>query len=119
VVADAVPSGCEKRSIGGDVPDSEEESGPALIVEGKRRRFTVDYKALNQQMFGDLGSPDIDAGVKDDDAEEDEDDEVWSPRVQALKARKRKQFKGSEEASEDNGDSGDDEKQEAENTEEN
>lgn len=74
--------------------DSEE----AIILQGKRRRTAVDYRALNQEMFGDLGSPLLAVGVGDE-GEEEEEDEVWSPKAQA--AAKRKARRAEREASDD------------------
>lgn len=71
-----------------------------LIVEGKRRRIAVDYKALNKEMFGDDGTlvlSDGDDHVGAEKEDEDEEDEVWSPRVLALKAKMERQRRRKEE----------------------
>ncbi|KAI8112291.1 hypothetical protein M9434_003614 [Picochlorum sp. BPE23] len=46
-------------------------------VEGKRKRTKVDYKALNQELFGGIESPDMKFPVHGSDS--DSDDAVWSP----------------------------------------
>lgn len=81
------------------MPESSDEDGAEqLIVEGKRRRKAVDYHALNKEMFGDLPSPDDVMGVKGE--KDDEEDEVWSPKLQV---RKRRQQKGRKDEEEEGG----------------
>jgi len=81
--------------------DNSENSDGKLIVQGKRRRTAVDYKALNQEMFGDAETP-VAGGLISEAEEEDEDDEVWSPQVQARKAREeRARLKKEEEEEEE------------------
>lgn len=46
-------------------------------VEGKRKRTKVDYKALNQELFGGIESPDMKLPIHGSDS--DSDDAVWSP----------------------------------------
>ena len=88
--------------------DDSDDSAGKLIVQGKRRRTAVDYKALNQEMFGDAETP-VAGGLISEGEEEDEEDEGWSPRVQARKAkeeraRKKKEEEEEEEDSEEEGD---------------
>lgn len=107
--------------LGGGRPGSPGEgatsdSEPAVIVEGKRRRFAVDYKALNLEMFGDFGSPVVDEGMEGVD--DDDEDEVWSPRVQALKAKRQRRKKKDEEEDKDDEEADDEEDGEEEAEEE-
>jgi len=55
-------------------PSSDSES--PKILEGKRKRLQVDYKALNKELFGDVESPELKvlAAVSDSD-----EDGIWSP----------------------------------------
>jgi hypothetical protein len=82
-----------------DSDDSEDSSGK-LIVQGKRRRTAVDYKALNQEMFGDAETP-VAGGLISEEEGEDEEDEGWSPRVQARKAREERARLKKEEVEEE------------------
>ena len=85
--------------------DEDDSSGNKLIVEGKRRRVAVDYKALNQEMFGDEETPEVAELLGAIEEEEEEEDEGWSPRAQAKKARmerlKRKKEEEEEESASD------------------
>jgi hypothetical protein len=93
--------------------DSDNDSAGKLIVQGKRRRTAVDYRALNQEMFGDAETP-VAGGLISEGEEEDEEDEGWSPRVQARKAREEKARlkKEEDEDSEEEQDSGQEEEEE-------
>ncbi len=55
------------------------ENDEPELVEGKRKRARVDYRALNQELFGDVdGTPDM--KVKGHaSSSDDESDCVWSP----------------------------------------
>ncbi|KAL4521386.1 hypothetical protein Ndes2437B_g08023 [Nannochloris sp. 'desiccata'] len=80
--------------------DDSNNSAGKLIVQGKRRRTAVDYRALNQEMFGDAETP-VAGGLISEGEGEDEEDEGWSPRVQARKAREeRARLKKEEEEEE-------------------
>jgi len=59
-------------TIGEHSSDSESPK----ILEGKRKRLQVDYKALNKELFGDVESPELKvlAAVSDSD-----EDDIWSP----------------------------------------
>ena len=58
------------------------ENDEPEIVEGKRKRSRVDYRALNQELFGDAdGTPDMKVGHASSD---DESDGVWSPTTKKL-----------------------------------
>lgn len=63
------------------IVNAEEEENPeTLIVPGKRRRAEIDYKSLNEALFGDQGEEDLSADreyklhAKDTDSEESSDD---------------------------------------------
>ena len=49
------------------------------IIEGKRKRPNVDYRALNEEMFGEVESPHLEVNAAIYDTESDDDDSVWSP----------------------------------------
>ena len=53
------------------------------LVEGKRKRARVDYRALNLELFGDSDKTEDDARAGDSD---DESDGVWSPTAKKLKS---------------------------------
>jgi len=96
-----------------DADDSDNSAGK-LIVQGKRRRTAVDYKALNQEMFGDAETP-VSGGLISEGEGEDEEDEGWSPRVQARKAREeRARLKKEEEEESEEEDSEGQQQQEEE-----
>jgi hypothetical protein len=84
--------------------EDSDDSGRKLIVQGKRRRTAVDYRALNQEMFGDAETP-VAGGMISEGEGDEEEDEGWSPRVQARKAREeRARLKKEEEEEEESDD---------------
>jgi len=59
------------------------ENEEAELIEGKRKRARVDYRALNLELFGDSDKTEDDARAGDSD---DESDGVWSPTAKKLKS---------------------------------
>lgn len=52
------------------------EAEPVVVVDTKRRRKQVDYKALNKELFGELESPEIKTRAVGSESDEDG---IWSP----------------------------------------
>lgn len=84
-VSEDVANGIQDVDVNGMLGTMEEhpsDSESPKILEGKRKRLQVDYKALNKELFGDIESPELKvlAAVSDSD-----EDGIWSPS-----ARKRR-----------------------------
>lgn len=84
-VSEDVADGIQDVDVNGMLEVMEErfsDSESPKILEGKRKRLQVDYKALNKELFGDIESPELKvlAAVSDSD-----EDAIWSPS-----ARKRR-----------------------------
>lgn len=107
-----------KRYAQVESSDNDDSTGK-LIVQGKRRRTAVDYRALNQEMFGDEETPEV-AALLGEEPEEEDEDEGWSPRAQARKARleRLKRKKEDDEQSDSNSDSENDDSGEQQEEEE-